>query len=51
MTHHLLQGLDQLLSELALLLLGQSVPDLLRSQLDQIETAGDGKRRLGQIEG
>jgi hypothetical protein len=51
MSHHLLQGLDQLLSELALLLLGQGVPDLLRSQLDQIETTGDGEWRLGQIEG
>jgi hypothetical protein len=55
MTHHLLQGLDQLAPELAPelapLLLGQGVPNLLRSKLDQIETAGDGERRLGQIEG
>jgi len=51
MTHHLLQGLDQLLSELAPLLLGQGVPDLLWSKRDQIETAGDGERRLEQIEG
>jgi hypothetical protein len=50
MTQHLLQGLDQLLSELALLLLGQGVPDPLRSELDQIETAGDGERWLGQFE-
>jgi hypothetical protein len=51
MTQHLLQGLDQLLSERAALLLGQGMPDLLRSKLDQFETAGDGEWRLGQTEG
>jgi hypothetical protein len=54
MAERLLQDLNQLLSEIALLLVGQRVPDLLRSdsdQLDQLERTGNGSPGVGQIPG
>jgi hypothetical protein len=49
MVERLLQDLNQLLSEIALLLVGQRVPDFLGSDPDQLERTGNGSPGVGQV--
>jgi hypothetical protein len=51
MRYHLLQNLDQLVAQIALLLGGQGVPDLRRTERDEVERAGKEELLLGTVEG